>query len=195
MSNKLQAGYASESERYYRLANVNTELQARIAELEGAMQQVYAQLGEQDPETAIGSLENIANIIRSALASDGSAYGDFMKAAKRLREQMEDEHIEIARENRKLVHGSSGTDIIARALDPEAWQNSGPVPTRGSTVEWHRRCQESALIAQAIERALDETGLEIRTKLSLTCPKHGPRCKPVAEQSETSRGTVFECGN
>ncbi len=51
--------------------------------------------------------------------------------------------------------------IIARAIDPEAWQYSAPVPTRVSTEEWHLRRQESGKDAKAVTAALAEAGWAI----------------------------------
>jgi hypothetical protein len=53
---------------------------------------------------------------------------------------------------------------IARAIDPEIWADSLPIPTRGDTIDFHARRQEScrkaravlALLQPALERTREE---------------------------------------
>lgn len=126
---------------------LNTALATRVAELERALDRIVDYAPGWGEES-----EYIARIARKALASDGSAYGDFMKAAKRLREQMADEHIERVGEIRKLVHGSGGTwffsharlidfvDALGESGDKTKWTCSCKYDENGNRTHWESEC-------------------------------------------------------
>lgn len=76
---------------------------------------------------------------------------------------------------------------VARAIDPGAWEDDGPIPTRKDTVTFHERRQRSAALARAAIAAMSSGAVKVKklrealtdAEETLRLVEHPARVDPV----------------